>query len=89
MAAVLIWGGRTATPKRGPRLVSVALALYGANWLYNAAVPVLAIVGASPDTEFPSYLRIAEVFLVFLIGLGMVVWFLEEERERTREREDR
>ena len=27
--------------------------------------------------------------LVFLIGLGMVVWFLEEERERRREGEDR
>jgi diguanylate cyclase (GGDEF)-like protein len=70
----------------GRRLVSGAFLLYGLRQLLALAVVGPAVFGTSTATAEPvTYAAGAKPFdflLQALIGIGMVIWLLEDERER-------
>jgi len=84
-AGVLTWRPvrRSANPAygTGQRLVGGAFFVYG---LGQIAAFVLGLLQLASRSFFAvaSYLGLLDLLLLSCIGLGMVVWLLEEERER-------
>ncbi len=64
----------------GYKLMSASMILYGAMHGYYLVV-VLAFVFGNP-VPFPSFFGIVDLVLMLSIGLAMVIWLLEDERER-------
>ena len=62
--------------------LSLALALYGAGQLTVFGVRVYAF--ASPPGTWIYFLGYADILWTVLIGLGVLLWQLEEERDRTQ-----
>ncbi|HMB54125.1 MAG TPA: diguanylate cyclase, partial [Thermoanaerobaculia bacterium] len=85
-AGVLIW--RQATDRRrrrgpgsGERLVGASFLAYGVAQLGAFLVGLLQLVSRTFFTA-ATYLGLVDLLLLSGIGLGMVIWLLEEERER-------
>ena len=70
----------TAVAGIGRGLVSGALFLYGMEYLVYLAVSLLRVEGGI--LPYFIYLGVAGFILQSAMGLGMIVWLLEEERER-------
>ncbi len=68
----------------GRRLVGVAFLLYSARLLEYVAAPVLVSVFGI-DLQYSALLGPLDLLLQSLIGLGLVIWLLEEERHRTEQ----
>jgi signal transduction histidine kinase len=71
---------RKGFPGIGSKLLSVSMILYGGMHAYYLAV-VLSFVFGAP-IPFPSFFGIIDLVLMFSIGLAMVIWLLEDERDR-------
>ncbi len=72
---------RRGTPRTlGRRLVVVAFVLYGASQLHAFGIAVHRVLaGEVPD--YVALLPFVDFVLLVMIGLGLVVWLLEAERE--------
>lgn len=70
---------RTQRPT-GSRLVIVGLATYGIHQLHILGVASLQWM-IDKEVSYAFFLGFLDVLAQFLVGLGMVVWFLEGERE--------
>jgi signal transduction histidine kinase len=66
----------------GQRLLAAGYFFYGVDQLVYTLV-VLANVMGEP-VPFPAYFGTLELVLVSITGLGMVMWLLEDEREKLR-----
>jgi diguanylate cyclase (GGDEF)-like protein len=69
----------------GRLLTAGSLLLYGAEQLHYLVIMVGSQIRGRPFGLAPSYLGIFDVPLQAAIGLGMVIWLLDEERKRTSE----
>ena len=88
-AAVVVWRARTPDTRRslGRALVSGALAIYGALQLqlaYSSFFNLNSISGPG----YSLYAGFLDFFLLFAMGLGVVIWLLEEEHSRTKNTTD-
>lgn len=64
----------------GSKFVGVCLALYGLAHFYNFITVVQTFFGAHVSP--PPVFGLLEVILIALVGFGLVIWLLEDERER-------
>ena len=85
-AGALVWGEGGERRRRlgwgsGQRLVGAAFLAYGAAQLGAFLVGLLQLVSRTFFTA-ATYLGLVDLLLLSGIGLGMVIWLLEEERER-------
>ncbi len=64
----------------GQRLLVIAFFLYGLTYGYYFIVALYNFLGK--EFSFPFFFGMIELVLITLAGLGMVVWLLEDERER-------
>jgi len=64
----------------GQRLLVIAFFLYGFTYGYYFIVALYNFLGR--EFSFPFFFGMIELVLITLAGLGMVVWLLEDERER-------
>jgi diguanylate cyclase (GGDEF)-like protein len=71
---------RRAQRPTGSRLVIVGLATYGIHQLHTLGVATLQWM-IDKEVSYAFFLGFLDVLAQFLVGLGMVVWFLEGERE--------
>jgi signal transduction histidine kinase len=78
VAGLLLW--RRGFSGIGYKVMSAAMVLYGAMHAYYLAV-VLSFLFGSP-IPFPSFFGIIDLVLMSSIGLAMVIWLLEDERDR-------
>lgn len=64
----------------GQRILVISFFLYGLTYSYYFSVAVFNYLGHA--FRFPFFFGMVELVLITLAGLGMVVWLLEDERER-------
>lgn len=65
----------------GPSAVGIGFLLYGAAQMAAFLVAILHLDGDS-ELAAATYLGLVDLVLLSVIGLGMVIWMLEEERQR-------
>ncbi len=82
------WGVRRSRVRSGRvanagwRLVSVAFLLYGLHQIHYAVAMFFPSMFKPGTTSYISYLGPFDLLFQALIGIGMVTWFLEDERQR-------
>jgi diguanylate cyclase (GGDEF)-like protein len=85
VAASVVWRTRPAdSPLLGRSLVSVASILYGIaqlQLLWSLAFNRLA----ATQTPYSTFIAFVEFVLVFTIGLGVVIWLLEEAHSKAKD----
>jgi signal transduction histidine kinase len=85
-AAWLLWRYRRRSGSRAPTVLALASLCYGLGQLHAFAWSTLREFGTAPASHFvlsfPYYLGYGDVLLQVFLGLGMMTWHLEAERER-------
>ncbi len=66
----------------GQKILAAGFLLYGLVDLYYSAIVILNFFGSS--YSFPSFFGLLELIIIFLIGMGMIMWMLEDEREKLK-----
>lgn len=87
IAGVGIWSHRDARGM-GPRLLGGALLLYGFQQVHYFALAAVRLLAAK-DILYPAYLGFVDLLLQIVMGMGMLIWQLEEERIKTLRATDR
>ncbi len=78
-AGVLVLRLRASAAAQGRRMLGLAFLAYGAEQLHYFVFALLPLLGrAQPD--YFAYLGLGDVVLQAAMGLGMVMWLLEEDR---------
>ncbi len=80
VAAISLWRFTAWNHGIGRRLVSAAFLVYGLHQLQLFGLELLRL-NSGVLAEYIHYIGFVEVILQFIVGLGIVIWFLEEERE--------
>ncbi|HEX8430387.1 MAG TPA: EAL domain-containing protein [Longimicrobium sp.] len=81
VAAVSVWRIRNHEVRIGRWLLGTGFALFGAQQFHYLTLAVFAL-GSGDAMERHPYMGMADALLQWMIGLGMVVCLLEEERGR-------
>lgn len=81
IAAVWVWRTRARSGSLGIPLVAGGFTLVGLQQLHYLAISAWQ-VSTSRFNTYGAYLGLLDFFFYLVIGLGLVVWLLEEERER-------
>jgi diguanylate cyclase (GGDEF)-like protein len=76
-----VWRGHAHPSGLGRRLVSSAFLLYGLHQLHYLVVIVTQMVKVG-SMSYAAYLGPFDFLFQALIGMGMVIWLLEDERQR-------
>ncbi len=71
----------------GRRLVGISFLLYGLRLLEYVATTIVTALGI--DLTYDAFLGPIDLLLQSLIGLGLVIWLLEEERRRQEQATER
>lgn len=79
-AGILAWRSPLFKKGIGQRLLIVAFLLYGVTYCYYFTVVIFNYFGGT--FSFPFFFGMVELLLITLSGLGMVLWLLEDERDR-------
>jgi len=82
VAAVAVWRVRNHEVRIGRWLLAAGFALFGAQQLHYLALAVSGLYSRAALVERHPYMGMGDVLLQWVIGLGMVVCLLEEERGR-------
>ncbi|MDX1443872.1 MAG: EAL domain-containing protein [Gammaproteobacteria bacterium] len=83
-AAVFLWNSRGRQAGFGQRLLAVAFLLFG---LQQASTLALMTTQRLQDTWNPlfNYVGFVDLVIEVLIGLALVIWLQEEERQRAKQ----
>ncbi|HET9210980.1 MAG TPA: bifunctional diguanylate cyclase/phosphodiesterase [Thermoanaerobaculia bacterium] len=87
-AAWGVWSSRAHRSGLGRRLVAGAFLLYGLHQVHYVVIIVTRMVQVASMT-YASYLGPFDFLSESLIGIGMVTWLLEDERQRVLAAADR
>lgn len=66
----------------GVKLVGLCFVLYGLTHFYDFRAVVLSLLGE--DVALPQMVGIVKLVLIALIGLGLVIWLLEDEQAQLK-----
>ena len=64
----------------GAKIVAVSFLLYGCTHLYHTVLVIGTFTGG--QSALPPFFGYSEIVLLSLIGLGLVIWLLEDEQGR-------
>lgn len=79
LAGMVVWTNKKFSKGFGQRLLSGSLILFSIYQLYNFTIRLLNLIGSQIDG--PNLFGPADLLLISVMGMSMVIWFLEDERE--------
>src|SRR5688500_12051654 len=83
-AAVWIWRARHGRPSLGHRLVTAAFFIHGLVEFFHFWLAAGGLLGG-PTVRYHFAIGLTDLVLQFAMGLGMIIWLLEDERQATVE----
>jgi signal transduction histidine kinase len=82
VAAWLVFFHRSFIKSFGQQLMAIFFLLFSFDQFYYCAIIVVNLSGGQMD--IPSFFGVIDLMLIAMIGLGMVLWLLEDERDKLR-----
>jgi signal transduction histidine kinase len=82
VAAWLVFFNHSFIKSFGQQLMAIFFLLYSMDQFYYCAIIVVNLSGGQMD--IPSFFGVIDLMLIAMIGLGMVLWLLEDERDKLR-----
>ncbi len=79
VAGMVVWTNRKFSKGFGQQLLSSSLILFSIYQLYDFTIRLLNILGSK--VVHLSFMGAVDLLLISLMGMSMVMWFLEDERE--------
>lgn len=79
VAGMVVWTNKKFSKGFGQQLLSSSLILFSIYQLYDFALRLLKILGTTIDAL--DLFGTVDLLLISLMGMSMVMWFLEDERE--------
>jgi signal transduction histidine kinase len=83
LAGIVVWTNKKFTKGFGQQLLTASLILFSIYQLYNFTIRLLNVLGTK--TYGLDLFGAVDLLLISLIGMSMVMWFLEDERFRLNE----
>ena len=83
LAGIVVWTNKKFTKGFGQQLLTTSLILFSIYQLYNFTIRLLNVLGTK--TYGLDLFGAVYLLLISLIGMSMVMWFLEDERQRLNE----
>lgn len=80
IAAYMVWTHPRFVKGFGQKLLGISFLLFSAVQLTYLSIIVLNLLGA--EYSVPNFFGIVDLFVISLTGLSMVMWLLEEERDK-------
>jgi signal transduction histidine kinase len=82
VTALIVWTNKAFARSFGQKMLAVVFVLYSFDQFFYLSIILLNLVGPGP--EIPSFFGIIDLLLISLIGLAMILWLLEDEREKLK-----
>lgn len=79
VAGIVVWTNKKFSKGFGQQLLSSSLILFSVYQLYDFTIRLLNLVGSQVDAL--DFFGAVDLLLISLMGMSMVMWFLEDERE--------
>jgi signal transduction histidine kinase len=83
VAGIVVWINPSFTKGFGQRLLSLSLILFSLDQLIYFGITVSNYWGH--NLNIPTFFGLLDLVLISLMGLSMVMWLLEDEREKLRQ----
>ncbi len=80
VAGIVVWTNRKFSKGFGQQLLSSSLILFSIYQLYDFTIRLLNLIG-SEEIYGLDFFGAVDLLLISLMGMSMVMWFLEDERE--------
>jgi len=82
IVAWVVFFNRSFIKSFGQQLMAVFFLLFSIDQLYYCTIIVVNLSGGR--MEIPSFFGVIDLMLIAMIGLGMILWLLEDERDKLR-----
>jgi signal transduction histidine kinase len=82
IASLVVWFNPTFTKGFGQKMLAGSFLFFSIEQFYYFSIVVVNIVGGK--AEIPSFFGLIDILLIALMAMSMVMWLLEDERERLR-----
>lgn len=79
VAGMVVWTNKKFSKGFGQQLLSSSLILFSIYQLYDFTIRLLNLVGTQVNSL--NFFGAVDLLLISLMGMSMVMWFLEDERE--------
>ena len=83
VAGIVVWTNKKFSKGFGQQLLTSSLIIFSAYQLYNFTVKLLNLLGT--QVEGLDLFGAVDLLLISLMGMSMVMWFLEDERQKLNE----
>lgn len=80
--SIIVWRNPTFTKGLGQKMLAINFFLFSAQQFFYLSIVLTNVFGGR--AEMPSFFGLFDVLLVALIAMSMVMWLLEDEREKLR-----
>jgi signal transduction histidine kinase len=82
LAAWLVFFNRSFVTSFGQQVMAIFFFLFSLDQFYYFTIILVNLIGGKMD--IPSFFGVIDMMLIAFIGLGMILWLLEDEREKLR-----
>lgn len=82
IASLVVWINPTFTRGFGQKMLAISFLLFGVEQFYYLSIVIINIAGGFAD--IPTFFGLIDLLLIALMAMAMVMWLLEDERERLR-----
>jgi len=83
VAGIVVWTNKKFSKGFGQQLLTSSLVIFSAYQLYNFTIKLLNVLGT--QVQSLDLFGAADLLLISLMGMSMVMWFLEDERQKLNE----
>jgi signal transduction histidine kinase len=80
ITGMVVWRNKKFSKGFGQRLLAASFIIYSLYQLYYCSVVVLNLLGQ--NVSIPDFYGIIDLLLIAVMGMSMVMWLLEDEREK-------
>jgi signal transduction histidine kinase len=80
ITGMVVWRNKKFSKGFGQRLLAASFIVYSIYQLYYCSVVVLKLFGQT--VSIPDFYGIIDLLLIAVMGMSMVMWLLEDEREK-------
>lgn len=83
LTGIVVWTNKKFSKGFGQQLLSTSLIIFSVYQLYNFTIKLLNILGTQVNSL--DLFGAVDLLLISLMGMSMVMWFLEDERQKLNE----
>jgi signal transduction histidine kinase len=82
ITSLIVWINPLFTRSFGQKMLAIVFLLFSLDQFFYLSIIIINVFG--PGAEIPSFFGVIDMLLIALISIGMILWLLEDEREKLK-----